>query len=92
MFSVTTTLPAAHEPVSKAVLQNKLKTRKTDAEIEAIKQERKQKIEEAAAAAAAAQGEGKKKKKNNKKQKEALAELKDDDAIFYNFTDVPLAE
>jgi len=54
MFAVTTTLPAAHEPVSKAVLQNKLKTRKTDAEIEAIKQERKQKIEEAAAAAAAA--------------------------------------
>jgi asparaginyl-tRNA synthetase len=35
MFQVTTTLPEPHEPISKAKLQDKLKTPKTAEEIKA---------------------------------------------------------
>lgn len=49
-------------------------------------------MEEIAAKEAAEKGDGKKKKKNKKKNKDALAEYKDDDAVFFNFTEIPLAE
>ena len=85
MFQVTTTLPAPHEPISKAKLQDKKKTPKTAEEIK--KQEDDQKAADEAQAAKDA-AEGKKPKKDKKKKKGAA----ENDDHLYNFTDIPLAE
>lgn len=64
MFAVTTVLPEAHDPVTKAKLQTQLKTPKSEEEKAAIAA--KKKAEEEAAAKA---NEGKKKNKKDKKKK-----------------------
>jgi asparaginyl-tRNA synthetase len=85
MFQVTTVLPPTHEPISKAQLQDKLKTPKTPEEIKAMEDAEKA-AEEAQAAKDAA--EGKKPKKDKKKKKD---KGKGDDHLF-NFSPIPLEE
>ena len=83
MFQVTTCLPAPHDPISKAKLQNKMKTPKSAEEIKKQEDDTKA-VEEAQAAKDAA--EGKKPKKDKKKKKT------DNDDHLYNFTDIALAD
>lgn len=85
MFQVTTVLPAPHDPISKAKLQDKKKTAKSAEELKKDEDDKKAADE---AQAAKDEAEGKKPKKDKKKKKGAA----ENDDHLYNFTDIPLAE
>ena len=65
MFAVTTILPGADEPITKAKLQEKLKVPKTQEELAAIEAAKKAEEEKAAEG----QDPAKKAKKDKKKKK-----------------------
>jgi len=94
MFQVTTTLPAPHEPISKAKLQTHLKTPKTPEELKAIADAKeaalaeKKAKEEAKAAEDLAAGKTPKKPKKEKKKKDEGPK----DSELYNFTPVEVKD
>lgn len=91
MFQVTTVLPEAKEPISKAKLQTHDKVPKSEEEIKVIEEAKKiaeaEKEAKKAEAAAKAEAEGKKVKKDKKQKAEGP---KEED--LFNFTEIPLAE
>lgn len=91
MFQVTTVLPPADQPISKAQLQDKKKVPKTEAELKEIeeakaaKEAAKKKAEEEAMAKLIAEGKEPKKKKEKKKKDQAPYE-----GDLFNFEPIPL--
>jgi len=94
MFQVTTCLPEAGEPISKAKLQTHLKTPKTPEELKVIQDAKdaaiaeKKAKEEAKAAEDLAAGKTPKKPKKEKKKKEEAPK----DSELFNFTPVEVAD